>query len=254
MPPANARVVIEVAVDSLAGAVDAAAAGAGRIELCASLLEGGITPSLGLLGAVAAAVSIPVFAMLRPRGGDFLYDDGEFEVMTRDARLLRDHGAAGIVTGILTATGELDANRMARLRECCSPLPMTCHRAFDLSVEPLAALATLSGLGFERVLTSGQAASAALGAPLIAQLVLAAGEAVTVMAGAGVRADNAAEIVSNTGCREIHLSATTWRDSAMTFRREGVPMGIAGPPGEYALRRTDAEMISRVVDAVRPLD
>lgn len=249
--PANEPVLVEAAVDSVDGAVAAEAAGADRLELCSALLEGGLTPSMGLLTAVREAVAVPVFAMVRPRGGDFLYSRAEFDVLERDARLLRDAGADGLVTGALLPAGEIDAERLARVRELAAGLPITCHRAFDLCADPDAALATLKRLGIERVLTSGQAASAAAGAEVIARLVASAGEDITVVAGAGVRAGNAAEIVRRTGCREIHLSATAWRDSAMAFRRDGVPMGIAPPPAEHAVRRTDAEMIAAVVAAVR---
>lgn len=251
MPEANARIVVEVAVDSVAGAAAAEAAGATRIELCSGLLEGGLTPSSGLLHAVRDAIKIPVFAMVRPRGGDFLYDDDEFDVMQRDVRQLRAGGADGIVTGALTADGQLDDARLGRLRDLTAELPITCHRAFDLCADPLAALTRLRQLGIERVLTSGQSAAAPSGAEQIATFVAAAGEAPIVMAGAGVRADNAAELVTRTGCSELHLSATTWRESAMTFRRDNVPMGIPPPPGEYAIRVTDGDMVARVVAALR---
>lgn len=251
MSAENARVVVEVAVESVAGAAAAAAAGADRVELCCSLLEGGLTPSLGLLQAVRAAVSIPVFAMVRPRGGDFRYDPGEFDAMVRDVALLREHGADGIVAGCLRPDGTLDDARMQKLLDRAGPLPVTCHRAFDLCADPLATLATLQHLGIARVLTSGQASSASDGAANIARCVAAAGDAITIMAGAGVRRDNATALVRRTGVRELHLSASAWRDSDMTFRRDGIPMGIQPPPDEYSLRHTDGAMVAAVVAAVR---
>ncbi|MCA8948772.1 MAG: copper homeostasis protein CutC [Planctomycetes bacterium] len=249
-PPANVRVAVEVAVDSVAGATAAVAAGADRLELCAALLEGGLTPSAGLLAAVKAAVAVPVFAMARPRGGDFLYDGSELDVLLRDVEALRAGGADGIVAGVLTADGAIDGDALAQIRERAGALPLTCHRAIDLTADPFAALATLIHVGCERVLTSGQAASAAVGADRIAELVAAAAGGITVMAGAGVRPDNAAEIVRRTGCRELHLSATAWRASAMRFRRDGVPMGVTAPPGEYARRVTDPDAVAAVVAAV----
>ena len=248
--PANASVPVEVAVDSVAGAETAARAGAARVELCSALLEGGLTPSIGLLVAVREAVSIPVFVMIRPRGGDFLYSPTEFDVMQRDARLAIDHGADGLVTGVLTATGQLDRERMARLRDVGVERPMTCHRAFDLVADPLTALGELEELAFERVLTSGQAASAPAGRDRIAELVEAAGNGVTVMAGAGVRPENAADLARATRCHELHLSATSWRPSAMRYRRDGVPMGSAAPPDEYTVRQTDTEIVAAVVAAL----
>jgi copper homeostasis protein len=250
MRPKNARVLVEVAVDSVAGAQAAAANGADRLELCADLLEGGITPSLGLLCAVRVAVAIPVFAMVRPRGGDFCYDEGEFDAMRRDVAFLRAHGADGIVTGCLRPDGALDGERMAALRELAGSLALTCHRAFDLCADPVATLAELRRLGVDRVLTSGQAKGAPLGARRIAEFVASSGGSPVIMAGAGVRAENVAELVRVSGCREVHLSATAWRSSAMTFRREGVPMGTATPPGEYDLRRTDGAEVARVRGAV----
>jgi len=248
---AKPHVAVEVTVDSVAGARAAAAAGADRLELCCALLEGGTTPSPGLLAAVRAAVAVPVFAMLRPRGGDFLYDEDEFDVMLRDAAHLRAAGASGFVAGALTAAGELDAGRLAALRAATAPLPLVCHRAFDLCADPHAALAALVRLGVDRVLTSGQARSAPEGAVLLRELVLAAGGRIAVMAGAGVRDANVAELVARTGVTEVHLSATAWRDSGMQFRRPGVPMGASVAPSEYARRETDGGMVARVVAALR---
>ena len=154
---ANQRsVVVEVAVDSLAGARAAVAAGADRLELCQSLGEGGLTPGTGLLELVVLHVAVPVFAMIRPRAGDFLYDAAEFATMGAEIRAAKAAGAAGIVSGPLTADGHLDRDRLRELIELAAPLPFTCHRAFDLCVDPLAALATLRELGAARVLTSGQ--------------------------------------------------------------------------------------------------
>ena len=247
---ANAEVLVEVAVDSVAGAAAAAAAGAKRLELCQSLVEGGLTPSLGLCEAVRAAVKIPVFAMVRPRGGDFLYEHSEFEVMRRDLRHLRAAGVDGIVAGVLLASGELDEARMLELIAAAAPLPFTCHRAFDLCADPARAIETLVAVGAARVLTSGQAASAPAGAACIKACVARAGTRLAVMAGAGVREDNVRALVAETGVREVHLSATAWRGSAMTFQQQGVPMGTKAPEDEYSLRVTDAPMIARVVAAV----
>jgi len=248
---ANAPVLVEVAVDSVAGARAAAAAGAQRLELCAALELGGLTPSLGLLAEVRAAVSLPVFAMVRPRGGDFLYDDGEFAAMVRDVQSLRAGGAAGIVSGALRTDGSLDAERIRELKLATGAAAFTCHRCFDLCADPPAALETLIELGVPRVLTSGQAASAPAGAAAIRALVQQARDRLIVMAGAGVRADNAAALVAASGVREVHLSATAWRPSGMAYRRSGVPMGAADAPDEYVVRATDGELVARVVREVR---
>lgn len=243
--------LVEIAVDSVEGAVAAAEAGADRLEVCQGLLEGGLTPSLGLVEAVRAAVAVPVVVMVRPRGGDFLYDALEFAVMARDVQHLVEVGIAGIVTGVLLPSGHVDEARLRELIAAAGPASCTFHRAFDLCIDPAAALESLVSLGVARVLTSGQSASAIVGAPRIKAHVAQAQQRLVVMAGAGLRDGNVAALVAATGVREVHLSATRWGDSGMQFRREGVPMGSAAPPNEYALRRTDAAMVARVVSAVR---
>ncbi len=248
---ANAPILVEVAVDAVEGARAAAVAGAHRLELCSSLVEGGLTPSAGLFAAVQAAVHVPVFVMVRPRAGDFLYDAGEFDVMLRDIRHLRAAGASGIVSGVLLANGQVDAARLRELVDAARPLPFTFHRAFDLVADPAAALEVLAAAGVARVLTSGQAASAVAGAAAIAQHVATAGARLVVMAGAGIRPANVREVVTLTGVHEVHLSATVWRPGAMQFRRQGVPMATSAPPDAFAVRATDDEVVAAVLAALR---
>lgn len=248
---ANAPFVIEVAVDSVAGALAAAAAGASRLELCQGLELGGLTPSLGLLEAVKAAVRVPVFAMVRPRAGDFLYERAEFAVMLRDVAALRAAGADGIVSGALAADGELDRERLRELRAATGAAPFTCHRAFDLCGDARRALDVLIDLGVPRVLTSGQASDAPTGAPVIRTLVQHAADRVMVMAGAGVRDTNVRALVDASGVREVHLSASCHVPSGMVFRRAGVPMAATPPRDEYVRRATDGEQVARVVAALR---
>src|SRR5262245_23086288 len=187
--------------------------------------------------------------MVRPRGGDFLYERSEFEVMRRELQHLRAAGADGIVAGVLLASGELDEARMRELVAAAAPLPFTCHRAFDLCADPARAIETLVVVGAARVLTSGQAASAPKGTACIEACVARAGSRLVVMAGGGVRDDNVRALVAATGVREVHLSATAWRGSAMTFQQQGVPMGTMAPRDEYSLRTTDGAMVARVVAA-----
>lgn len=240
---------VEVAVDSVAGALAAATAGADRVELCHDLDAGGLTPSLGLFDAVRAAVRVPVFVMIRPRPGDFLFDPGEIAVMQRDVVHLRTAGAGGIVTGALRADGAIDGEAMRELIATAAPLPVTCHRAFDLCASAAPALDALIALGVARVLTSGQAANALAGADLIRTCVQQAAGRLVVMAGGGVRDHNVRELIDRTGVREVHLSAAPSLPSAMTFRRGGVPIGTAGPASEYTRRGTDGAMVARVVAA-----
>jgi copper homeostasis protein len=247
------RVLVEVAVDSVAGAVAAEAGGADRLELCCALGDGGLTPSVGLLRAVSEHCRLPVVAMLRPRPGDFLYDDNEFAVLRADLDALRAAGAGAFVTGVVTADGALDAARLHQLVAAAAPLPVACHRAFDMVRDPLAALDELAQLGIVRVLTSGQRRTAVDGAQRIAECVQRAAGRIAVMAGAGVRAANARELVRATGVRELHLSASHAVDSRMRWRNPEVAMGAPAPLVEYALRCTDSLEVERLVASLRDL-
>ena len=250
---ANATVRVEVAVDGVAGALAAVAAGAHRLELCQCLERGGLTPSVGLLAAVKALVppAVPVFVMVRPRAGDFVFDAGELDAMRRDVHALAANGADGIVTGVLLPDGTIDAPRLRELAAAAGSLPITCHRAFDLCADLEREYEVLCELGVQRVLTSGGAASAVAGAARIGRLVQRAGGRITVIAGAGVRDDTVAALVAATGVHEVHLSATVWSPGAMLFRRDGVPIGAAAPADEHQVRATDGALVARVVAAIR---
>lgn len=245
--PIQAPVLVEAAVATSASARSAESAGAGRLELCSDLVEGGVTPSLGLLEAVRKRVAIPVHVLIRPRGGDFLYDDEELEVMLRDIALARNAGADGVVIGALDRAGDIDRESTARMAEAARPMAVTFHRAFDLTRDADAALDTLIALGVHRLLTSGQAADAGLGAPLIARLVERAGGRGIIMAGGGVNESNAARIVTATGVREIHVGASGVRPSPMEFRRDGVYMGKPYQPDEYARTETDPDRLRAIL-------
>ena len=247
---ANPHVLVEVCVESVAGAYAAVVGGAERLELCASLAEGGLTPSAGLCQAVCAAVQVPVFAMVRPRAGDFLYDGTEVDVMARDIEALRDAGAAGIVTGALTADGDVDRRRMTEFVDLADGLPVTFHRAFDVCRDAAAAIEELCALGVSRLLSSGQKASAPEGKHRLREAVELAAGRLSVMAGAGVREDNVVRLVEFTGVREVHLSAAGRRKSRMAFRREEVSMGSASMD-EHHVRTTEEAAVARVVSALR---
>ncbi|XP_051946556.1 copper homeostasis protein cutC homolog isoform X2 [Xyrauchen texanus] len=163
--------LLEVCVDSVESAINAERGGAGRIELCSNLLEGGTTPSTGLLQVVKENVRIPVYVMIRPRGGDFLYSDWEVEVIKRDIEQMKNHRADGLVFGALTEDGRVDTALCMELLAACRPLPVTFHRAFDMVHDPVVALEALVSLGFERILTSGCDSSALEGLPVVKRLV-----------------------------------------------------------------------------------
>lgn len=248
--PAIAPVLVEVCVESVAGAYAAVVGGAQRIELCSSLAEGGLTPSAGLCEAVCAAVKVPVFAMVRPRSGDFLYDTTEIDVMARDIEALADAGAAGIVTGALTSDGRIDHRRMSEFVDLAGKLPVTCHRAFDMCRDAAEGLEVLCDIHVARILTSGQKSTAYDGRALIRSLVQQADGRLEVMAGCGLLPDHAERLVEVTGVREVHLSAAGSRNSRMTFRREEVSMSVKGAD-EYSLRTTEETQVARIIAALR---
>ena len=228
--------VLEVCVDSTASALAAKRGGADRLELCADLIVGGTTPSLTLVQQVKAETGLPVRALLRPRFGDFCYDSYELAQMEQLAAELVEAGADGIVTGVLTPEGALDAGAMqpiyAAARKAAEkagrPVACTLHRAFDVCADPFAALESARSMGLCTILTSGQAASAPQGAALLRQLTEQAGKDVEILAGAGVSAQNIPVLAAQTGVRAFHLSGKQVLQSRMTFRREGVPMGLPG--------------------------
>lgn len=237
-------VKIEVCVDSVAGALAAAHGGADRVELCSALGEGGLTPSAGLLGRVRERVKLTLAVMIRPRAGDFLYSDDEFEVMRRDLALAKQLGADMIVLGLLTAAGDVDVPRTRELVALARPLPVTFHRALDMARDPHAALDDLIGLGIERVLTSGQERSALEGLDLIADLVRQAAGRIVVVPGGGVSERNVAKILAASGAAEFHVSASAPVASGMTFRNGRVAMGRQYGPSEYAGTVADAGRVA----------
>ena len=243
---------LEVCVDSTASALAAKQGGADRLELCADLIVGGTTPSLALVRQVKAETGLPVRALLRPRFGDFCYDRYELAQMKELAAALVEAGADGIVTGVLTPEGALDVEAMepiyAAAREAAArvgrPVACTLHRAFDVCRDPFAALEAAKKLHLATILTSGQAASAPEGAALLRQLVTAAGDEIEILVGAGVSPANLPALVRETGAKAFHLSGKKVLDSRMTFRREGVPMGLPGF-SEFDVWQTDAETIRK---------
>lgn len=206
--PPNCSVVstlVEAAIESRADLRAAERAGAGRVELCASLGVGGLTPSGGVVRAVVAASRLPVHVIVRPRGGGFVYDGDDVEAMLHDIALARSLGAHGIVSGALATTRSIDAEVTRALIEASAPLPFTFHRAFDLTPDLTDSLDILMSLGAARVLTSGGARRAWEGRVMLAELVHRAGRWITVLGGGAVRASGVADLVQATGLRELHL-------------------------------------------------
>ncbi|NP_001006046.1 copper homeostasis protein cutC homolog [Danio rerio] len=241
--------LMEVCVDSVESAINAERGGAARIELCSNLLEGGTTPSTGLLQVVKENVEIPVFVMIRPRGGDFLYSEWEVEVMKREIQQMKSQQADGLVFGALTEDGRVHTHICMELLAASRPLPVTFHRAFDMVHDPLVALETLISLGFERVLTSGCDSSALEGLPVIKRLVEQAKGRIVIMPGGGITERNLQRILEGSGSQEFHCSARSSKDSSMKFRNSNVCMGGSLSVPEYAVKVADVTKI-RALNAI----
>ncbi len=225
--------IFEICVDSVAGARAAKAAGAHRVELCANLLEGGTTPSRGTIRQARTVPGIKLHVIIRPRGGDFLYDDDEFATMLTDIDTAKAEGADGVVIGLLNTDGTVDAERTRKLIEHARPMAVTFHRAFDMTPDAFAALETLIGLGVDRVLTSGQEHNVLEGLPLITELIKRVGDRIIILPGGGITERNVERIVSAAKPNEIHFAALCPAAGGMEFRREHVFMGGELRPPEY---------------------
>jgi copper homeostasis protein len=237
----------EICVHSIDGVRAAKAAGADRVELCADLLEGGITPSLGMIRGARAVGGIRVHVIVRPRGGDFLYDDDEFAAMEADIDAAKAEGADGVVIGMLAADGTIDRARTATLIARARPISVTFHRAFDMTPDPFAALDTLIELGIDRVLTSGQEESVLEGLPLLIELTKRAGDRIVIMPGGGITARNIGRIIAALRPKEIHFAALALAPGGMRFRRGHVFMGGELRPPEYDRKVTTAAGIKAVI-------
>ncbi len=232
--------------------MDAHKNGADRVELCANLGQGGITPSAGTIAVARTHASIAIFVLIRPRGGDFLYSDSEFEVMRHDIETAKMLGADGIVTGILTADGRVDKPRMAALIALAQPLPVTFHRAFDLAAHPFEALEDCIELKISRILTSGQARTAMEGASLIAELVRQSAGRIGILPGCGINEKNVRQLIEKTGVEEVHFSAMKTVDSTMLFRQINVQMANATHSSEFSVTVADVEKIRNIAKTRNP--
>lgn len=243
--------LIEACVDSIDSAIEAELGGADRIELCGELLQGGVTPSAGLVGGVCERIKIPVFALVRPRTGDFLYDDDELDVMLRDIEIIRSLNVEGIVIGALTRDGDVDIGTMYTLIAAAGDMNVTFHRAFDFVRDQSVALEALIELGVDRVLTSGGARTALEGASTLAELVDQGGSDITVLAGGGINASNVADVVRLSGVKEVHVRAAAAVQSEMTFRPSAITLVRPTPPGDYERTGTRADEMRRIVATLR---
>ncbi|MBD1555751.1 copper homeostasis protein CutC [Vibrio sp. S9_S30] len=216
---------LEVCVDNLESLLNAIEAGATRIELCSSLSLGGLTPSLGLMKQASRLSSIPIYAMIRPRQGDFLFNEHELECMLEDIEAAKEAGLDGIVIGALTPDGHIDKNICKQLMAAADRMSVTFHRAIDQCCDVVQALQDIQELGCQRILTSGQASNALSGVSTIKLMKEHAGESISIMVGAGVTPSNVTQIMAETGVSEVHLSGKTTRPSHMLYVSEQAKMG-----------------------------
>jgi len=220
-------VSIEICVDSLASALAAQRGGAQRVELCSDLLEGGITPSAGLIELVREKMTIGLHVMIRPRGGDFCYAAEEFETMRRDIAVAKRFGVDGVVFGILKRDSGVDVERTRELVELARPLGVTFHRAFDVSRDLIQALEDVCASGADRLLTSGGERTADQGAPMIADVVKASKSRISVMACGGISARNAAAVIDQAGVREIHAGLRSAVEDQSLLKNPRVSIGAS---------------------------
>jgi copper homeostasis protein len=244
-------ILFEACVDSPEAAIAAQTGGADRVELCASLLEGCLTPSAGSIQLAKQHLEIGLQVMIRPRGGDFCYTDIEFQIMKLDIEVAKKMGADGVVLGILKPDGSVDKERTNVLVELARPLSTTFHRAFDMSRDPYEALEDLTDLGVDRILTSGQEYTALEGLDLITDLVQKAGDRIIIMPGAGIHEGNIAKIVKQSGVLEVHAAGLTTVESRMKFRNDRCFMSGELRPPQFAHAVTDPLRIQAMMLASR---
>jgi copper homeostasis protein len=231
--------LLEICVFNTATAIAAEKAGADRIELCENYANGGTTPSYGYLKTVREQISIPVFPMIRPRGGDYFHSADEIEVIRKDILLCKELGFEGVVFGLLNQDGTIDRENTARLTEAAYPLEVTFHRAFDRCKDPLEALETIIDCGCNRILTSGQEPKVTEGLALVKQLVELANDRIIIMPGSGLNSSNVASIISTAGVSEVHTSARIRIPSTTLYRNEKMPE-------DFDLDFVDAEEIRKI--------
>lgn len=245
--------VLEACVDSVKSAIEAERGGAQRVELCGNLIIGGTSPGAALFRQVRKYTDLEIRVLLRPRFGDFCYDEYEFEMMKEDVAMYRDLVADGIVTGILKPDGMIDTERMNELTALAGDIDMALHRAFDVCRNPQKTLEQAVELGIKTILTSGQKNTAWEGRVLIKEMVAQSAGRIEILAGAGISPETIEKLVSYTGASAYHMSGKVTLDSRMEFRREGVNMGFPGF-SEYEIWQTDAENIRRAAEVLKRAD
>ncbi|HZQ19480.1 MAG TPA: copper homeostasis protein CutC [Terriglobales bacterium] len=245
----NNSITIEICADSVESALAAQRGGAGRIELCGGLAEGGTTPSSGLISTVRSKVSIPIYVMVRPRAGDFYYGPDDFETMEQDVLIAKQLGADGVVFGVLKEDGRVDVQKTRHLVALARPMKVTFHRAFDMALDLSEGLEAVIAAGADRLLTSGGEQRVEDGLDTVKSLTAAASGRIAMMACGGISAQNVCHVIAATGVNELHASASSAVSSPMLHRNERVSMGaIKGR--EYQRFVVMEDKVRRLVNAV----
>ena len=237
---------LEICIDSIESALIAQEAGAERVELCDNLLEGGTSPSYGMIKQVRENIDIELAVMIRPRGGDFCYSDHEFAVMKEDILMAKSLGVDCLVFGILLPNGKIDIERTSQLVSLARPLQVTFHRAFDVAHKPFQALEDIIKTGADRLLTSGQQAKAIEGKELIKDLVLQAKNRISIMAGSGVNPDNRDDLLSYTGVSEVHLTAKSIITGKMEYHSPNLSFKEKATTDDYHREMADYQIITNM--------
>ena len=218
----NKKAILEVCAFTVQSCYIAKRAGAVRVELCDNPIEGGTTPSYGTIRQVKENVDILLYPIIRPRSGNYFYDNDEFEIIKKDIEMCRELGCDGISIGAQKINGEIDVERLKQIVELAGPMGVTCNRAFDVAPDPFQALEQIIEAGCERILTSGQETAAPDGASLLAKLVQQAAGRIIIMPGAGVKSGNIRQLMEQTGAREFHSSARKAAPNPLTYINQKV--------------------------------
>lgn len=240
----------EICTNSVESCIAAQEGGAQRVELCAGIAEGGTTPSYGEIATARELLKIKLHVIIRPRGGDFLYNDHEIRIMQRDIQMAKQLNVDGVVFGCLDANGNINMEQMKYLLEFTEGMSVTFHRAFDQCVDPYRALDELMELGVNRLLTSGQQPKAEQGISLIKELVEKANNLI-ILPGSGINEQNIRRIAEETGAKEFHFSAREERESRMIYRSTQVSMNGPGMPSEYIQNVTTAKRVRATITALQ---
>lgn len=245
--------ILEGCVDSVESAINASKGGANRLELCGNLIIGGTTPSKALFLEIRKHCKTKIHVLIRPRFGDFCYTDYEFNIIKEEVKMFNDLGAQGVVIGILNPDGTLDIKRMKELMDIAKDMTVTLHRAFDLCKDPIQTMKQAIDLGIKIILTSGQESNCLLGKELIKNLIKKSAGAIEILVAGGVCGDIIEEIYQTTKATSYHMSGKITKDSAMSYRKEGVNMGLPSL-SEFVIWQTDEDKIKEARKLLDCLD